>query len=158
MSTSLSGRSAAELHAVLKSALIAMQRAERAAVLCFAEINERRLYRELGYSSIHMYAAEALGLTEKLHEPLFEAMHKKRQKLYDKNALIDFAVEHGVDRQKFSDALHQRERHELLDRHANLRHGLRGVGAPGGSLSANAVQEPEFREVPQVGQQAGVTP
>jgi thiol:disulfide interchange protein DsbA len=50
------------------------------------------------------YAAEALGLTEKLHEPLFSAMHEKKRKIYDKNSLIDFAVEQGVDRQKFSDA------------------------------------------------------
>lgn len=51
------------------------------------------------------YAAEILGLTEKLHEPLFEAMHVKKRKLYDKDSLIDFAVEQGVDKQKFVDAL-----------------------------------------------------
>lgn len=50
------------------------------------------------------YAAEALGVLEQLHEPLFEAIHVKKRKLFDKNSLIDFAVEHGVDRQKFSDA------------------------------------------------------
>ncbi|MES9971312.1 MAG: thiol:disulfide interchange protein DsbA/DsbL [Candidatus Thiodiazotropha sp.] len=51
------------------------------------------------------YAAEILGLTEKLHEPLFEAMHVKKRKLYDKDSLIDFAVEQGVEKQKFVDAL-----------------------------------------------------
>ncbi|PVV05671.1 MAG: disulfide bond formation protein DsbA [gamma proteobacterium symbiont of Ctena orbiculata] len=51
------------------------------------------------------YAAEILGLTEKLHVPLFEAMHVKKRKLYDKDSLIDFAVEQGVDKQKFVDAL-----------------------------------------------------
>ena len=50
------------------------------------------------------YAAESLGVLDKLHEPLFEAIHEKKQKLFDKNSLIDFAVEHGVDRQKFTDA------------------------------------------------------
>jgi thiol:disulfide interchange protein DsbA len=51
------------------------------------------------------YAAEILGLTEKLHIPLFEAMHVKKRKLYDKDSLIDFAVEQGVDRQEFIDTL-----------------------------------------------------
>ncbi|MEW8195723.1 MAG: thiol:disulfide interchange protein DsbA/DsbL, partial [Candidatus Thiodiazotropha sp.] len=51
------------------------------------------------------YAAEILGLTEKLHKPLFEALHDKKRKLYDKDSLIEFAVEQGVDKQKFIDAL-----------------------------------------------------
>ncbi|MCU7875433.1 MAG: thiol:disulfide interchange protein DsbA/DsbL [Candidatus Thiodiazotropha sp. (ex. Lucinoma kazani)] len=51
------------------------------------------------------YAAEILGLTEKLHNPLFSAIHDKKRKLYDKDSLIDFAVEHGADRQQFIDAL-----------------------------------------------------
>ena len=41
-----------------------MQRAEKNAVLWFAEINGRGLFRELGYSSIHQYAAEALGFSQ----------------------------------------------------------------------------------------------
>jgi thiol:disulfide interchange protein DsbA len=51
------------------------------------------------------YAAEILGLTEKLHKPLFEEMHVKKRRLYDKDSLIEFAVEQGVDKQKFIDAL-----------------------------------------------------
>ncbi|MEW8506483.1 MAG: thiol:disulfide interchange protein DsbA/DsbL [Candidatus Thiodiazotropha sp.] len=51
------------------------------------------------------YAAEILGLTDKLHIPLFEALHDEKRRLYDKESLIDFAVEHGVERQKFVDAL-----------------------------------------------------
>ncbi|MBV2120416.1 MAG: thiol:disulfide interchange protein DsbA/DsbL [Candidatus Thiodiazotropha taylori] len=50
------------------------------------------------------YTAEILGLTEKLHTPLFEAIHDKKRKIYDKNALIDFAAEQGVDKQKFTEA------------------------------------------------------
>ncbi|MEN8179284.1 MAG: thiol:disulfide interchange protein DsbA/DsbL [Pseudomonadota bacterium] len=50
------------------------------------------------------YAAEALGVLDKLHKPLFEAMHKERRKLFDKESLIEFAVDHGVDRKAFSEA------------------------------------------------------
>jgi thiol:disulfide interchange protein DsbA len=50
------------------------------------------------------YAAEALGVFDKLHNPLFEAMHKQRRKLFDKESLIDFAAEQGVDKAAFTDA------------------------------------------------------
>ncbi|MET0090736.1 MAG: thiol:disulfide interchange protein DsbA/DsbL [Candidatus Thiodiazotropha sp.] len=50
------------------------------------------------------YAAEALGLAEKLHVPLFEAINDKKRRLFDKQSLIDFAVEQGADREKFTEA------------------------------------------------------
>ncbi len=53
--------------------------------------------------SYFYYTAEALGVSDQLHKPLFEAMHDKKRKLYDEQSLVDFAVEQGVDRQKFTD-------------------------------------------------------
>jgi hypothetical protein len=44
--------SAATIHARLMTALRNLQRAERNAVLRFAEVLRRELYRELGYASI----------------------------------------------------------------------------------------------------------
>ena len=55
--------SASEIHARLETALSELQRAEKNAVLLFGEILRRKLYRDLGYSSIQAYAAEALGFT-----------------------------------------------------------------------------------------------
>ncbi|MBC8423628.1 HNH endonuclease [bacterium] len=55
--------SAAEIHARLEAALSELQRAEKNAVLLFGEILRRKLYRDLGYSSIQVYAAEALGFS-----------------------------------------------------------------------------------------------
>jgi 5-methylcytosine-specific restriction endonuclease McrA len=55
--------SASEVDARLRAALDELQAAQRNAVLWFAEILNRHLYRELGYSSIHAYAAEALGFS-----------------------------------------------------------------------------------------------
>ena len=55
--------SATEIHACLEAALRELQRAERNAVLLFGEILRRKLYRDLGYSSIQAYAAESLGFT-----------------------------------------------------------------------------------------------
>lgn len=58
---SLSSLPAREVHERLRKALAELQRAERNAVLWFAEIVRRKLYRELGYSSIHQYAELELG-------------------------------------------------------------------------------------------------
>lgn len=79
------------------------------------------------------YAAEALGVTDQLHEPLFEAMHVKKRKLFDKNSLIDFAVENGVDRQKFSDAWNSFGVYVKVQQARKLgqRYGLDGVPAIG---------------------------
>jgi hypothetical protein len=57
------GLSAGEVHARLRAALDELQAAQRNAVLWFAEVLSRGLYRELGYSSIHAYAAEELGFS-----------------------------------------------------------------------------------------------
>jgi 5-methylcytosine-specific restriction endonuclease McrA len=54
---------AEEVDAALRRALTELQRAERNAVLWFAEIAKRRLFRNLGYSSIHQYATAALGFS-----------------------------------------------------------------------------------------------
>jgi len=64
--THVSGRfsiSAAEIHTRLETVLTELQRAEKNAVLLFGEILRRKLYRDLGYSSIQAYAAESLGFT-----------------------------------------------------------------------------------------------
>lgn len=50
------------------------------------------------------YAAEALGVLNKLHEPLFIALHERKQRLYKEADLIDFAESQGIDREKFAQA------------------------------------------------------
>lgn len=52
------------------------------------------------------YALEALGVEDRLHMPLFDAIHKEGQRnlLSDENAIFDWMAAHGVDRQKFIDA------------------------------------------------------
>lgn len=50
------------------------------------------------------YAAELMGVDEKLHEPLFNAIHGEKKRIYDKEELIRFAVQHGVDEAEFRGA------------------------------------------------------
>ena len=58
------GQSAAAAHSALKSATKTMDQAHQNAVLWFGEIQERRLYRDLGFSSINQYAQQALGFSK----------------------------------------------------------------------------------------------
>jgi len=48
------------------------------------------------------YAAEAMGIVDKLHKPLFSALHVERKRIYKKKDIIDFVATLGIDTQKFS--------------------------------------------------------
>jgi thiol:disulfide interchange protein DsbA len=49
------------------------------------------------------YALEAMGLTDKLHQQVFAAIHGQNQRLNNTKALFDWVAAKGVDRQKFAD-------------------------------------------------------
>jgi len=50
------------------------------------------------------YTAEALGIVEKIHRPLFEAIHRHRRRLDTEEALAEFFKEHGVGEKDFRHA------------------------------------------------------
>lgn len=52
-----------------------------------------------------MYAAEALGSLEKLHRPLFDAIHTDNRRIFDEESLVQFASEVGIDATQFRQAL-----------------------------------------------------
>ncbi len=56
--------SASMIHQQLLYALAELARVEKQAVLLFADILERRLFRELGYSSMRQYAREGLHFSD----------------------------------------------------------------------------------------------
>jgi hypothetical protein len=55
---------AAQVHASLRRSLKVMDRAHQCAVLWFGDIMRRRLFRELGCSSINQYAVQELGFSK----------------------------------------------------------------------------------------------
>ena len=55
---------AARVDEALRQALAVRDRAQECAVLWFAEVQRRGLFRELGYASLHLYATQALGFSE----------------------------------------------------------------------------------------------
>jgi hypothetical protein len=58
------GLPAARVDAALRQALGACDQAHRCAVLWFAEVPRRRLYRPLGHASLKLYATQALGFSD----------------------------------------------------------------------------------------------
>jgi protein dithiol oxidoreductase (disulfide-forming) len=48
------------------------------------------------------FAAEMMGVLDKLHEPLFRAMHDEKRPLMTDKQLIAFAAEQGVDEEAFA--------------------------------------------------------
>jgi 5-methylcytosine-specific restriction endonuclease McrA len=61
--TYVAGRPAARVDESLRQALAACDRARECAVLWFAEVQRRRLYRELGHASLELYATQGLGFS-----------------------------------------------------------------------------------------------
>jgi 5-methylcytosine-specific restriction endonuclease McrA len=58
------GLPAARVDTSLRQALGACDRARESAVLWFAEVQRRGLYRPLGHASLHLYATQALGFSD----------------------------------------------------------------------------------------------
>jgi len=55
---------AAKVHAFLQRSLTVMDNAHKCSVLWFGEVRRRRLFRDLGHSSINQYAAQELGFSK----------------------------------------------------------------------------------------------
>jgi thiol:disulfide interchange protein DsbA len=75
------------------------------------------------------YAFEALGITEKVHRPFFDAIHKGGQKLADESSIKVFLADYGVDGESFRKAFNsfgvrtQVEKAKQL----NFRYGVESV-------------------------------
>ncbi|RLA08176.1 MAG: hypothetical protein DRQ51_03330 [Gammaproteobacteria bacterium] len=51
------------------------------------------------------FAAVDLGVLDKFHDAMFDAIHKKKQKLYNMQDIANFAATLGIDKQKFIAAM-----------------------------------------------------
>lgn len=48
------------------------------------------------------YAIELMGMTNKVHEPLFSAIHSQNQRIFDQTSLASFYQKFGVDANRFN--------------------------------------------------------
>ena len=55
------------------------------------------------------YVDEQLGIVDKIHRPLFDAIHKEKRRLFTEEELMDFFVEHGVSAGDFERVITSKE-------------------------------------------------
>lgn len=77
------------------------------------------------------YAAEKLGVLEKIHRPLFDAIHNQKKDIMDEKSLKNFFVEHGIDGDDFDQAYKSRDVEENVREafQVGQRYQLTGVPA-----------------------------
>lgn len=76
------------------------------------------------------YTNEILGVTEKVHEPLFKALHEERARLGNEAAMAKFVEKHaGVKKQKFMDVFNSFSVDAKVRKAEDLskRYGAQGV-------------------------------
>jgi thiol:disulfide interchange protein DsbA len=91
-----------------------------------AILNERWAIHARAY-----YTAEALGVLERIHPALFDAMHNKKRSLDTQAALAGFFAEHGVDKAEFDKAFTSFAVNNKVSRARELtrRYGIDGTPA-----------------------------
>jgi len=75
------------------------------------------------------YTAEVLGVLDKIHQPLFDAMHLKKQKMATSGELAAFFVKHGVSKETFMETFNSFSVDSKVRRATDLtkRYGIDGV-------------------------------
>ncbi|GAB4179227.1 MAG: thiol:disulfide interchange protein DsbA [Rhodocyclaceae bacterium] len=77
------------------------------------------------------YTLDALGLTARLHRPVFDAIHKERIPVHtDEKAMAAFLDKHGVDRKRFQDTWASFAVGGKLERAKQLTRASRIEGVP----------------------------
>jgi thiol:disulfide interchange protein DsbA len=75
------------------------------------------------------YTAEALGVLDKIHTPLFDEIHVRKKHLHKKSDLKAFFVKHGVKAQDFDNTFNSFMVNIKVNRARDLskRYGIDGV-------------------------------
>lgn len=75
------------------------------------------------------FAAESLNALDKLHEPLFKALHTDRKPLASIESIADFAATQGIDRAQFLQIATSSSTNLKINRAREqaMRYGLRGT-------------------------------
>jgi len=81
---------AAKVHVFLRNSLTALEEAHQCSVLWFGEVKRRRLFRDLGHSSINQYAVQELGFSKSRTDDFI-----RLAKLLEKLPAVRKAVESG---------------------------------------------------------------
>lgn len=87
------------------------------------------------------YALEAVGRLD-LHPKFFAALHQERKRLFSQDAMIDWAVDQGVDRAKFTAAMNSFGVKSKATRADQLASGYAIQGTPSVAVGGRYVTSP----------------
>jgi thiol:disulfide interchange protein DsbA len=94
------------------------------------------------------YAAKQLGVLKKIHQPLFDAIHKYRQPIFDEAQLRKFFVSQGVNGDAFTRAYNSNDVEVRVKEAMEKERRWRITGVPtiiiGGKYRTSAVQAGSF--------------
>ena len=76
------------------------------------------------------YAAETLGVVDKIHDALFKELHQKKNRVIKLDDLADFAADQGIDRKQFYDTMRSFAVETKLRRAQQLAQAYRINGVP----------------------------
>lgn len=76
------------------------------------------------------YVAEILGVLDRIHKPLFDAIHAEGRAINTPEQLAEFFIEHGVDREAFDKTFDSFELHAKFNRGQQLMKQYRITGVP----------------------------
>ena len=83
-----------------------------------------------GHDAAIFYAFEALGVSDKLHRPLFDAIHLDHLRTDDPKALAEWVKKQGVDAKKFEDTMKSFSVQAKVRRAAQLTAAYKIDGTP----------------------------
>lgn len=85
------------------------------------------------------YAFEAMGVTDKVHEAFFRAIHVEHQGLNDEDSIVKFAADHGINADDF------RRNYHSFSMDADLKHGMQLVASEGVDSVPTMVIDGKYR-------------
>lgn len=88
------------------------------------------------------YAAEALGVVDKIHRPLFNAIHNEHRKLNDEDSLARFFAEQGVDERAFRRAFESFGVDSQVRRAKQMTRRYRAMGTPAVVVDGRYLTDP----------------
>ena len=100
------------------------------------------------------YTAEILGVMDKIHTPLFDAIHKDHKNIFGQEAIREFFVAHGVSAEDFDNTFSSFAVHNKIRQARQLQQRYRIQGVPtmviGGHYVTNATMAGSHTEAVKV--------
>lgn len=90
------------------------------------------------------YALEAMGKTEELHNKVFSTIHVERRPLMKEDAIADFIVKQGIEKQKFMDTYNSFGVQTLARRASQLQEAYKIDGVPTVAIDGRYITSPSI--------------